>query len=110
MGKVATRPLVQPSTAENRMPMVHQMDEGNEGEATALWWNSFYELEPDYTKYYMIVLGKRAWNVGHILLCNNADGGDRRERGEKCSVDVGACMVWLDSKKANSVVYMVLGA
>ena len=40
------------------------------------------------------------------MLCTDADGG---ERGKKPSVDVGACVAWLDSKKANFVVYKCFG-
>ncbi|KAK6143554.1 hypothetical protein DH2020_023902 [Rehmannia glutinosa] len=33
--------------------------------------NSFYEMEHDYADYYKNVLGRKAWNIGPLLLCNN---------------------------------------
>ncbi|KAG6436273.1 hypothetical protein SASPL_101159 [Salvia splendens] len=59
------------------------------------------ELEPDYADHYRNALGRMAWKIDPLLLCNNAGGAG--ERGKKPSVDVAACVAWLDSKKVNSV-------
>ncbi|KAH6767096.1 UDP-glucosyl transferase 73B3 [Perilla frutescens var. hirtella] len=62
--------------------------------------NSFHELEPDYADHYRKVLGRKAWSLGPLSLCSNAD----EVRGER-----EQCLAWMDSKKANSVVYMCFG-
>ncbi|XP_011000877.1 PREDICTED: scopoletin glucosyltransferase-like [Populus euphratica] len=70
--------------------------------------NSFYELEPAYADYYRKVLGRRAWNVGPVSLCNT-DIEDKSGRGKEASIDQHECLKWLDSKKPNSVVYICFG-
>ncbi|KAI0525201.1 hypothetical protein KFK09_004593 [Dendrobium nobile] len=70
--------------------------------------NSFYELEPDYVEHYRKVLGKKAWHVGPVSLCNQEEidksvrGGESRG-GEEC-------LKWLDSKNPRSVVYLCFGS
>nr|QSB46670.1 glycosyltransferase [Rubia yunnanensis] len=71
--------------------------------------NSFYELEPDYVEYYTKKLGRRAWHVGPLLLCNN-EVEDKAERGKKSAIDEDDIMQWLDSKPQNSVVYVCFGS
>uniref|UniRef100_A0A6N2L3C8 Glycosyltransferase n=1 Tax=Salix viminalis TaxID=40686 RepID=A0A6N2L3C8_SALVM len=71
--------------------------------------NSFYELEPVYADHYMKVLGRRAWNVGPVSLCNR-DIEDKSGRGKEASIDHHECLKWLDSKKLNSVVYICFGS
>jgi UDP:flavonoid glycosyltransferase YjiC (YdhE family) len=71
--------------------------------------NSFYELEPAYADYYKKVLGRRAWNVGPVSLCNR-DTEDKAGRGKETSIDHHECLKWLDSKKPNSVVYICFGS
>ncbi|CAK7329915.1 unnamed protein product [Dovyalis caffra] len=71
--------------------------------------NSFYELEPAYADYYKNVLGRRAWNVGPVSLCNR-DVEDKVGRGKEASIDQHECLKWLDSKKSNSVVYICFGS
>ncbi|KAJ6965153.1 scopoletin glucosyltransferase-like [Populus alba x Populus x berolinensis] len=70
--------------------------------------NSFYELEPAYADYYKKVLGRKAWNVGPVSLCNR-DTEDKAGRGKETSIDQHECLKWLDSKKPNSVVYICFG-
>ncbi|XP_049351954.1 scopoletin glucosyltransferase-like [Solanum verrucosum] len=69
--------------------------------------NSFYELEPDYADYYRKVLGKRAWHIGPILLCN-------RKNEEKFHKSIDhkqhECLQWLDTRKHNSVIYVCFGS
>ncbi|XP_061958435.1 scopoletin glucosyltransferase-like [Populus nigra] len=71
--------------------------------------NSFYELEPAYADYYRKVLGRRAWNVGPVSLCDR-DIEDKSGRGKEASIDQHECLKWLDSKKPNSVVYICFGS
>lgn len=72
--------------------------------------NSFYELEQVYADYYdkqlLQVQGRRAWYIGPLSLCNQ----DKGKRGKQASVDQGDILKWLDSKKANSVVYVCFGS
>lgn len=74
--------------------------------------NSFYELEPKYVEYFKTVLGKKAWPVGPVSLCNR-NNADKTERGQAASVDEQSlrnCLSWLDSKEPNSVVYISFGS
>ncbi|XP_075501739.1 scopoletin glucosyltransferase-like [Primulina tabacum] len=70
--------------------------------------NSFYELEPDYADHYKTVLGRRAWLIGPLLLHNKDDVAKAR-RGKESALDEHEIKAWLDSKKANSVVYVCFG-
>lgn len=71
--------------------------------------NSFYELEPAYVNHYRDVLGRKAWHVGPVSLCNR-DAEDKAERGGKTTtIHDLECMKWLDSKKPNSVIYVCFG-
>ncbi|OIT20300.1 PREDICTED: scopoletin glucosyltransferase-like [Nicotiana attenuata] len=72
-------------------------------------FNSFYELEQDYVELYTKVLGRKAWAIGPVSLCNR-DIEDKTERGKKSSIDKHDCMKWLDSKKSSSVVYICFGS
>ncbi|OAY45578.1 scopoletin glucosyltransferase [Manihot esculenta] len=71
--------------------------------------NSFYEVEPAYVDYYKKALGKRAWPIGPVSLCN---GGidDKAQRGKEASISENECLKWLDSKKRNSVIYICFGS
>ncbi|KAL4615382.1 hypothetical protein ACB092_07G120800 [Castanea dentata] len=70
--------------------------------------NSFYELEPDYIDYYRNVLGRKAWHLGPVSLCNK-DTKDKAQRGKEASIDEHECLKWLATKKPNSVYIFVLG-
>lgn len=70
--------------------------------------NSFYELEPDYADHYKNVLGRKAWHIGPLLLHNKDDVAKVR-RGKESAIDEHEVKAWLDSKKANSVVYVCFG-
>ncbi|XP_074275550.1 scopoletin glucosyltransferase-like [Silene latifolia] len=63
--------------------------------------NSFYELEPDYADFFRKELGRRAWHVGPVSLCN---------RGIQDKVTEHECLEWLNSKKHASVVYICFGS
>ncbi|KAH7575285.1 hypothetical protein ACOSP7_005215 [Xanthoceras sorbifolium] len=71
--------------------------------------NSFYELEPAYADYYRNVLGRRAWHIGPLSLCNK-NVEDKAFRGKQASIDENECLKWLNSKKPNSVVYICFGS
>ncbi|CAL5385905.1 unnamed protein product [Camellia sinensis] len=71
--------------------------------------NSFYELEPDYADYYRNVLGRRAWHIGPVSLCNR-EVEDKAQRGKESAIDEVECLKWLNSKKPNSVIYVCFGS
>ncbi|KAK8621316.1 hypothetical protein V6N13_067751 [Hibiscus sabdariffa] len=71
--------------------------------------NSFHELEPAYSEHYSKVMGRKAWFVGPVSLCNN-DKKDKAERGNAPSISTHECLRWLDSKKPNSVLYVCFGS
>ncbi|XP_059654558.1 scopoletin glucosyltransferase-like [Cornus florida] len=71
--------------------------------------NSFHELEPAYADHYRRVLGRKAWHIGPVSLCNR-EVEDKAQRGKETSIDKLACLKWLDSKKPNSVIYVCFGS
>ncbi|XP_021718283.1 scopoletin glucosyltransferase-like [Chenopodium quinoa] len=71
--------------------------------------NSFLELEPDYVDYYTKVMGKRAWHIGPVSLCNREKEA-KFQRGKDSSIGEHECLKWLDSKKPKSVVYVCFGS
>lgn len=71
--------------------------------------NSFYDLEPAYAEYFKKEMGKKAWLVGPVSLCNR-NVEDKAERGQKSSIDEQSCLNWLDSKEPNSVLYVSFGS
>ncbi|XP_072964182.1 scopoletin glucosyltransferase-like [Typha angustifolia] len=66
--------------------------------------NSFYELEPEYADHYRNVLGRRAWHVGPVCICNPLRGG------QKNAIDQNECLTWLNTKQTRSVVYVSFGS
>ncbi|KAF7840810.1 scopoletin glucosyltransferase-like [Senna tora] len=71
--------------------------------------NSFYELEMEYADYYRNVLGRKAWHIGPVSLCNTKTE-EKANRGKEISMDEHECLKWLDTKKPNSVVYVCFGS
>uniref|UniRef100_A0A803KVF3 Glycosyltransferase n=1 Tax=Chenopodium quinoa TaxID=63459 RepID=A0A803KVF3_CHEQI len=71
--------------------------------------NSFYELEPDYAEYYTKVMGRRAWHIGPVSLCNHGKEA-KFQRGKDSSISEHECLEWLNTKKARSVVYISHGS
>ncbi|KAF2294664.1 hypothetical protein GH714_014587 [Hevea brasiliensis] len=71
--------------------------------------NSFRELEPAYSEHYRKVMGRKAWHIGPLSLCNR-NIEDKAKRGDKASIDEHECLRWLDSKKANSILYICFGS
>ncbi|XXG83668.1 hypothetical protein AAC387_Pa10g1365 [Persea americana] len=70
--------------------------------------NSFHELEPEYVEKYQEVVGKKVWTIGPESFCNKETSG-MAARGNKASIKESQCWTWLDSKKANSVIYACFG-
>ncbi|KQK08898.1 hypothetical protein BRADI_2g44785v3 [Brachypodium distachyon] len=69
-------------------------------------FNSFHELEPEYVEHYHTTLGRRTWLVGPVGLASK----DMAARGTNTlSPDADSCLRWLDTKDANSVVYVSFG-
>ncbi|KAK1259960.1 UDP-glycosyltransferase 73C3 [Acorus gramineus] len=69
--------------------------------------NSFDELEAKFTEAYEKLMGKKAYNMGPLFLC---EGGVQAERGNKSSIDQDKCLSWLDSHEPGSVVYVSFGS
>lgn len=70
--------------------------------------NSFYELEPDYVEHYRKVLGKKAWHVGPVALCNQEEVDKLGRGGESKGGE--ECLKWLDGREPRSVVYLCFGS
>ncbi|XP_030525157.1 scopoletin glucosyltransferase-like [Rhodamnia argentea] len=70
--------------------------------------NSFYELEPSYADHYRNALGKRAWHIGPVSLCNRSLQ-EKAQRGGKDAIDGHECLKWLHSRGPGSVVYICFG-
>ncbi|KAG9440510.1 hypothetical protein H6P81_020675 [Aristolochia fimbriata] len=73
--------------------------------------NSFYELEPTYADYLRKKLGKRAWSVGPVALCNsNTEEMTDRETKNAWDDEGKEVLRWLDSQKPSSVLYICFGS
>ncbi|XP_042980166.1 scopoletin glucosyltransferase-like [Carya illinoinensis] len=70
--------------------------------------NSFYELKPAYANHYIKVLGRKAWHIGPVSLCNK-EAEDRGQRGKESSIDKQECLKWFNTKNNDSVVYICFG-
>lgn len=71
--------------------------------------NSFYELEPEYAEHYRNVVGRKAWHVGPVSLCNK-DAEDTAIRGGEASADSADCLGWLGTQSPDSVLYVCFGS
>nr|UHH90492.1 UDP-glycosyltransferase [Nicotiana benthamiana] len=71
--------------------------------------NSFYELEPNYVKHYREGVGRKAWHIGPVSLCNK-DNEDKAQRGQEICFSEHQCLDWLNSKKPKSVIYICFGS
>ncbi|XP_057417790.1 probable UDP-glucosyl transferase 73B6 [Lotus japonicus] len=87
------------------------LDDSNESEVTSygVIANSFYELEPVYADYYRNQLGRKAWHLGPVSLCNR-DSEEKASRGREAAIDEHECLKWLQSKEPKSVVYVCFGS
>ncbi|KAK0582340.1 hypothetical protein LWI29_024415 [Acer saccharum] len=97
------------SNEENGFTKMLKDSEESELKCYGVVVNSFYELEPTYADYYRNVLGRKAWHVGPVSLCNG-NLKDKASRGKQASIDENECLKWLNSKKPNSVVYICFGS
>ncbi|PON88097.1 UDP-glucuronosyl/UDP-glucosyltransferase, partial [Trema orientale] len=93
---------------ENEFTKMLERVEEAEERSSGLIVNSFYELEPGYADHYKKVLGKKAWHIGPVSLCNK-NNEDKARRGKEAAIDDHECLKWLDSKNPNSVVYVCFG-
>ncbi|KAM3695065.1 hypothetical protein ACJW31_07G102700 [Castanea mollissima] len=55
------------------------------------------------------VMGRKAWHVGPVSLCNK-DTEDKARRGKEPSINEHECLRWLGTKKPNFVVYICFGS
>ncbi|KAA8545845.1 hypothetical protein F0562_020704 [Nyssa sinensis] len=62
-----------------------------------------------YADHYRKVLGRKAWHIGPVSLCNK-EVEDKAQRGKETSIDEHQCLKWLDSKEPNSVLYVCFGS
>ncbi|KAL1290488.1 scopoletin glucosyltransferase [Arachis hypogaea] len=92
-------------------PLTEFFKEANEseGKCYGVVVNSFYELESVYADYSRNGLGRKAWHIGPLSLCNK-DTEEKSQRGKDASIDENECLKWLDTKKPNSVVYICFGS
>ncbi|KAL0301308.1 UNVERIFIED_CONTAM: Scopoletin glucosyltransferase [Sesamum radiatum] len=94
----------------NEFAKMREQRRESEGRSYGVVFNSFYELESAYADHFKKVLGRRAWHIGPLFLCNDTRAKEKAVRGNKSSIDEHTCLAWLDSKKPNSVVYMCFGS
>lgn len=120
-----TEPFVVPNLPDEitltkmQLPQVPQHDkvfsqlleESNESEVKSFGViaNSFYELEPVYADHYRKELGRKAWHLGPVSLCNR-DTEEKALRGREADIDEHECLKWLQNKEPNSVVYVCFGS
>ncbi|CAN1773220.1 UDP-glucose flavonoid 3-O-glucosyltransferase 7 [Linum perenne] len=73
--------------------------------------NSFHELEPGYSQHYREVMGRKAWFIGPLSLCNDTTL-DKAERGDAAAaaIDGHECLSWLECREPNSVLYICFGS
>ena len=108
-----TRMQVPPSGLNNDAtnPITRLLQEAKESELRSygVVVNSFYELEHAYADHYRNVLGKKAWHIGPLSLCNR-DNEEKARRGKDASIAEHDCLKWLDTKKPNSVICLSFGS
>ncbi|KAG6793153.1 hypothetical protein POTOM_002344 [Populus tomentosa] len=56
-----------------------------------------------------MVIGRKAWHIGPLSLCNR-DTRDKMQRGGVASIDEDECLRWLAMKKSSSVLYICFGS
>ena len=98
---------IRPELENDFTKMLERVEEAGK-RSFGLIVNSFYELESAYADHYRKVLGKKAWHIGPVSLCNK-NHEEKAWRGKEIAIDDHECLKWLDSKKPNSVVYVCFG-
>jgi soyasapogenol B glucuronide galactosyltransferase len=74
-------------------------------------FRNFYELEGAYEEHYQRVTGTRSWSLGPVSIWVNQDDVDKANRGHDSKEEKeNGVLMWLDSKKDNSVAYVSFGS
>ncbi|TXG64252.1 hypothetical protein EZV62_011246 [Acer yangbiense] len=109
--KLTRHQLANSFKVEQKKEVAELVKQGIQAEMTSqgVLVNSFYELEPAYVEHYRNVIGKKAWHIGPVSLCNR-DANDKAQRGDIASIDEHECLRWLESKQPNSVLYICFGS
>ncbi|CAK7329925.1 unnamed protein product [Dovyalis caffra] len=96
-------------TTENEFTKLMDQISQSELRSYGVIMNSFNELEPAYSEHYRKEMGRKAWQIGPLSLCNG-DMEDKAGRGNVSSIDEHECLRWLANKKDNSVLYICFGS
>lgn len=80
--------------------ILQSIGKGNSG----LMLNTFEELEDDYVRHLRSLTGKPVWAVGPMLPASSSG------RGKRADVAADEVVLWLDSKRESSVVYVAFGS
>ena len=109
--KIKLTRLQLPSHVKENSELSKLMDEISRAdlESYGVIMNSFHELEPAYSERYKKVIGRKAWHIGPVSLCNR-DTRDKMQRGGVASIDENECLGWLAMKKSRSVLYICFGS
>ena len=109
--KIKLTRLQLPSHDKENSELSKLMDEISRAdlESYGVIMNSFHELEPAYSEHYKKVIGRKAWHIGPVSLCNR-DTRDKMQRGGVASIDENECLRWLAMKKSRSVLYICFGS
>lgn len=104
-----TRARVQSFFAVPGLEKLRQELKEAESMADGVIVNSFDDLEPSYAEFYSKAIGKKVWTIGPLSLYSR-DIDDLAARGDKASIDKEQCLLWLDSMKPRSVIYVSFGS
>ncbi|KAI4367600.1 hypothetical protein MLD38_023321 [Melastoma candidum] len=94
---------------ESPLTKLYKESEDSEIGSYGIIINRFYELESAYADHYRGFLGRRAWSIGPISLCNK-EIEDEACRGNESLADRDSCLLWLDLKEPGSVMYICFGS
>ncbi|KAJ4806697.1 Glycosyltransferase [Rhynchospora pubera] len=72
--------------------------------------NSFLELEYDYAVHWRDVVRRKSWLVGPVALCNEKGIEKSGRGGGNTSIGTEEILQWLNSKHADTVVYICFGS
>ncbi|KEH30902.1 scopoletin glucosyltransferase [Medicago truncatula] len=110
-GEITLTKMQLPQLPQHDKVFTKLLEESNESEVKSFGViaNTFYELEPVYADHYRNELGRKAWHLGPVSLCNR-DTEEKACRGREASIDEHECLKWLQSKEPNSVIYVCFGS
>jgi flavonol-3-O-L-rhamnoside-7-O-glucosyltransferase len=80
-----------------------------ESQARGVIVNTFQELESLYLDSFKNAIRKEVWALGPMGLYNR-DMKKLNSRGNKASIDIDRCMLWLDGMRDGSVIYLSFGS